>query len=88
MTEVVNTRPRPSFAAAAEIFTFSRWLFLNNLAYFVRFRGMDLIVGKLAGATGLGLFSVAYQIAILPTSDFVSSINRALMPDSPDLGGA
>jgi O-antigen/teichoic acid export membrane protein len=73
-------RPRPSFAAAAEIFTFSRWLFLNNLAYFVRFRGMDLIVGKLAGATGLGLFSVAYQIANLPTSEFVSSINRALMP--------
>ena len=73
-------RPKPSFAAAAEIFTFSRWLFLNNLAYFVRFRGMDLIVGKLAGVTGLGLFSIAYQIATLPTSDFVSSINRALMP--------
>jgi O-antigen/teichoic acid export membrane protein len=73
-------RPRPSFAAAAEIFTFSRWLFLNNLAYFVRFRGMDLIVGKLAGATGLGLFSISYQLANLPTSDVVSSINRALMP--------
>jgi O-antigen/teichoic acid export membrane protein len=73
-------RPRPSLAAAAEIFTFSRWLFLNNLAYFVRFRGMDLIVGKLAGATGLGLFSISYQVANLPTSDFVSSINRALMP--------
>jgi hypothetical protein len=64
-------RPRPSFAAAAEIFTFSRWLFLNNLAYFIRFRGMDLIIGKLTGASGLGLFSIAYQIASLPTSDFV-----------------
>jgi O-antigen/teichoic acid export membrane protein len=73
-------RPRPSLAAAAEIFIFSRWLFLNNLAYFVRFRGIDLIVGKLAGATGLGLFSISYQLANLPTSDFVSSINRALMP--------
>jgi O-antigen/teichoic acid export membrane protein len=73
-------RPRLSLVAAAEIFTFSRWLFLNNLAYFVRFRGIDLIVGKLAGATGLGLFSISYQIANLPTSDFVSSINRALMP--------
>ena len=73
-------RPKLSFVAAAEIFTFSRWLFLNNLAYFVRFRGMDLIVGKLAGATGLGLFSVSYHIASLPTSEFVSGINRALMP--------
>jgi len=73
-------RPRLSFVAAAEIFTFSRWLFLNNLAYFVRFRGMDLIVGKLAGATGLGLFSISYQIANLPTADFISAINRALMP--------
>lgn len=73
-------RPRPSLAAAAEIFTFSRWLFINNLGYLVRFRSIDFIVGKLAGATGLGLFSISYQIANLPTSDFVSSINRALMP--------
>ena len=80
-------RPRPSLAAAAEIFSFSRWLFLNNLAYFIRFRGMDLIVGKLAGATGLGLFSVAFQIANLPTSDFVSSINRALMPGLARISG-
>lgn len=80
-------RPRLSFRAAAEIFTFSKWLFLNNLAYFVRFRGMDLVVGKLAGATGLGLFSIAYQIANLPTSDLVSSINRALMPGLAKVSG-
>lgn len=80
-------RPRPSLAAAAEIFTFSRWLFLNNLAYFVRLRGVDLIVGKLAGTTGLGLFSISYRIATMATSEFVSSMNRALMPGLAKISG-
>lgn len=73
-------RPRPSLAAAAEIFGFSRWLLLNNFTYFLRYRGADLIVGKLAGPFGLGIFSISYEISILATKELVAPMNRALFP--------
>lgn len=73
-------RPRFSMAGAGSLFNFSKWLLLNNFLIFVNNRGTDFVVGKLAGARALGLYSVSYEIANLPTTELVWPISRAVFP--------
>lgn len=73
-------RPRFSLAARSALFHFSKWLLLNNIAVFLRYRSTDLIVGRFGGPHALGLFSVAYEISNLPTTELVAPINRAVFP--------
>lgn len=73
-------RPRPSLAARAELFRFSKWLFVNNIIFFGNNRAADFVVGKLAGPQALGLYTVASEVASLPTTELVAPINRAVYP--------
>jgi len=73
-------RPRFCLASAKELMSFSKWLFINNFLFFLRSRGVDFIIGKLAGAHALGIFTLAFEVSSLPTSDMVQSVNRALFP--------
>lgn len=73
-------RPRFSIAARRELFSFSIWLFLNNILLFVRTRGADFIVGRILGPTNLGLFTIGSEIASLPTTELIAPINRAIFP--------
>jgi O-antigen/teichoic acid export membrane protein len=73
-------RPRFALSAHVELFRFSRWLVLNNLLGFLRHRAPDFIVGKLAGPGPLGLFTLSYELAQLPTTELVAPINRAVYP--------
>jgi O-antigen/teichoic acid export membrane protein len=73
-------RPKFCLSAASELFRFSKWLFMNNTLFFLRQRSVDFIVGKLAGAHALGVFSLSYEISNLPTSELVMPINRAVFP--------
>lgn len=88
-------RPHLSLAGARDLFKFSKWLLLNNFLIFVNNRGTDFVIGKLAGARALGLYSVSYEIANLPTTELVYPISRAVFPgyarladDLPRLRGA
>lgn len=73
-------RPRLTLTSLKKIFGFSKWLFINNLMYFLRFRSPDFIVGKIAGSSGLGLFTISFEISNLPTTELIAPINRALLP--------
>ena len=73
-------RPRLSLAAAGELFGFSKWLLLNNLLIFLNNRGTDFVVGKVSGAGALGLYSISYELANLPTTELVHPISRAVFP--------
>ena len=73
-------RPRFSLAARQELFQFSKWLLLNNLLFFLRFRSAHFIIGKTAGINSLGLYTVAYEISNLPTTELIAPINRAVFP--------
>jgi len=73
-------RPKISFAAFKEIFGFSKWLFLNNLLVYLRVRSPDFIIGKIVGISGLGLYTIAYEISRMPTTELVAPINRVLLP--------
>lgn len=80
-------RPRFSFAAAGELFGFSKWLLLNNLLIFLNNRGTDFVIGKFSGAGALGLYSIAYELANLPTTELVHPISRAVFPGYSRLAG-
>ncbi|MEM6808765.1 MAG: lipopolysaccharide biosynthesis protein [Pseudomonadota bacterium] len=87
MSYVVHDfRPRWSLAAAGRIMTFSKWLFLNNIMHTLRTILPDLIVGRIAGARKLGLYTVSYEISNLPTSELIAPINRALLPGFSKVG--
>ncbi len=73
---------RPSFSlrAHADLFGFSKWLFLNNALFFVNNRSADFVIGKVAGARALGLYGMGYEISNLPTTELIAPINRAVFP--------
>lgn len=73
-------RPAFTLKASRELLHFSRWLILNNFTMFLNGKAADFVIGKLAGAHTLGVFSVAYEISNMPTTELVAPINRAAFP--------
>lgn len=73
-------RPRISIASWREIMHFSKWLLLNNIAAFLFYRSDTFIIGKLAGAGGVGVYSIAYEIANLLSANLMAPIRRAIYP--------
>jgi lipopolysaccharide exporter len=80
-------RPKFSFAARDELFNFSKWMLINNILVFLVIKGADFIIGKLAGPTALGLYSVAYDVSNLPTTELVFPIARAVFPGYAQMAG-
>ncbi len=83
-------RPRPCLVHWREIMRFSRWLILQNLTAFVYHRVDVFIIGKVAGTAGVGLYSMALEIAQMVTSNLIAPVRRAVFPAyaslSSDLG--
>lgn len=80
-------RPRLSLAARGELFHHSKWLMLNNLTYFLNTRSAEFFVGRMLGAPALGVYTIAYEVATLPTTELVAPINRAAFPGYTKLAG-
>ncbi len=79
-------RPRLSLHEAGELMHFSKWIVAQNFVTFLRERSADFIVGRIAGASALGTFSLAAQIASMPSTELVAPINRALLPAYSRIG--
>jgi lipopolysaccharide exporter len=73
-------RPRFSLRGARELFAFSRWLFVNNVLFFLNQRATDVVIGRLAGAQALGLYNLSFEISNMPTTELAAPINRAVLP--------
>ena len=73
-------RPRLCLRSWRELFGFSKWLQVNGTLSYVRDRGYVLIVGRMLDAPSVGLFSMADEIASLPSSTLVAPLNRAVFP--------
>lgn len=80
-------RPRLSLAMARDMLGFSKWLLLNNLLIFLNNRGTDFVIGRISGARELGLYSLSYELANLPTTELVWPIQRAVFPGYARLAG-
>jgi lipopolysaccharide exporter len=73
-------RPHLSLSGASRLLRFSRWLLINNIAGFFKERSTDFVIGRIHGATALGMYNVSYELASLPTTELSAPINRALLP--------
>lgn len=73
-------RPWFSFAAARELYNFSKWLLFTNILAFLRTRSSDFIIGRISGAHALGLFNISYEFSNTPTTELSAPINRAIFP--------
>jgi len=73
-------RPRWSLARAPDLLHFSLWLVAQNFTVFLKERAPDFIVGKLAGAPALGMWSIANEISNLVGTELIGPMNRAALP--------
>ena len=79
---VHSHRPRLSFsrARATELLEFGRWVFLSGLIAFLITQGDDILVGRVLGATALGLYQMAYRLANLSTTEVSHVISAVAFP--------
>jgi PST family polysaccharide transporter len=73
-------RPRLSLAASRQLFTFSGWMLVTNIAGAVISKIPSFFVGRMFGAQTLGAYTVGAEIAQLTHTELVAPINRAMIP--------
>lgn len=73
-------RPKLSLQKSRDIFGSASWLFVHNIVYFINTRSAEFLVAKLAGTSGLGIFSLANEVASAPVTEIAAPVNRAAMP--------
>lgn len=73
-------RPRFRLKDCAGFLHFSKWLLVVNLVNLVNARVDRVILGKIAGTSSVGIFSVAHEISTLATTELIWPIARALFP--------
>ncbi len=73
-------RPRLSLACTRELFSFSGWLLLNNMATVAIGRIPHFFVGRVFGAQALGAYTVGAEISQLAHTELIAPINRAMFP--------
>ncbi len=92
--QMSSYRPRLTLVAVKELFHFSKWLFFNNSLFFLMHSGPNFFIGRLNGTADLGIYTVAYEISNLPSTELVAPINRATFPgfammgDKPSIAAA
>lgn len=73
-------RPRLALVHVRELFSFSSWMVLGNLALVLMNRAPHFVVGRMFGAQSLGAYTVGAEIANLPHTELVAPVNRAMFP--------
>jgi O-antigen/teichoic acid export membrane protein len=75
-------RPRLSFkfARLKELIGYSKWIFGQNMLNDAIPMVENTLVGKMASATGLGLYSKAKSLAFLPLSPLLNIFNKVAFP--------
>ena len=73
-------RPRLSLEKFAEIFGFSQWMLLRSILHFLDNRLHVAVVGNRAEAAVVGTYSLADEVASLPTTELLAPLNRVLFP--------
>jgi lipopolysaccharide exporter len=73
-------RPSFTFAHAGEAFSFSKWIMLSNLVFYLRDNSGQWLIGRLMHPGALGIYMLAKEISELPTTELVHPIQRSLLP--------
>jgi O-antigen/teichoic acid export membrane protein len=73
-------RPRISFAKMGEIWSFSIWTFARGVAGYLQTQVDNIAIGGIAGATSMGRYTVAKDVASSPTTEITGPVIAALFP--------
>jgi lipopolysaccharide exporter len=75
-------RPRPALAPtrARELYAFGKWILVNSILFFAATQGDRVFVGKVLGATALGLYGLASQISNMPTTEITNVVSQVAFP--------
>jgi O-antigen/teichoic acid export membrane protein len=69
-----------------ELFGFGKWLLGSTVVVFLARQGDDAFLGKVLGASALGLYQMAYRFADLPSSE-IGVLSRVAFPAYSQLQG-
>lgn len=73
-------RPRFSLKKFKEVWGFSQWVLIHNIGYYTYTRVDQIIVGGIANSASLGTYSVASELAELPTTELIYPLSRVIVP--------
>lgn len=73
-------RPRFCVSRMGEIWGFSLWVLVNRIGVFFQQDVDRYVVGGVANSTQMGYYTVSGEVAMLPTSEILVPVSRALFP--------
>jgi lipopolysaccharide exporter len=69
-------KPAICFEKTKEIFDFSKWLLMMNMAQFFRSQLPNMVLGKYISSTAVGVYSIGTEIARFSSQELVAAMNR------------
>lgn len=74
---------RPWFALNkfSELWGFSQWMLFVNVVKYGRLKADEIAIGGQLNGVAMGQYTVAFNVATLPTSEVVIPLGRALFPN-------
>ena len=74
--------PRLHFhrARARELMSYGRWITGSTILRFLYGNGDDIVVGRLLGATSLGIYQIGYKYSNLPTTEITRTLHMVAVP--------
>ena len=73
-------RPRLCLSAIPKLWSFSQWMLLINIGYYLETRTDELIIGGHTNSDQMGLYNVGSEIAQLPSTEIAMPLSRTLIP--------
>jgi lipopolysaccharide exporter len=80
-------RPRFGLGASRDLLGFSGWLLLLGILRYFKDQTAYLVLGRLSGPSAVGLYSLSYELASMPTAQLIAPINRAVLPGLAKIAG-
>jgi O-antigen/teichoic acid export membrane protein len=74
-------RPRISLARVDEIWSFSQWVLLSRIGYFLNQKTDQFIIGGITSTQVMGVYHMSTEMATMATSEVVMPIRRAFFPN-------
>lgn len=73
-------RPGLSWASWRSLFSFSKWIVLQNFVTFMNSRVTELILGRWLSPSATGLYSIGNEFGSIATTEISAPINKASFP--------
>ncbi len=74
-------RPRLSLTKINEIWSFSQWLLLSRIGYFLNQKTDQFVIGGASETEVMGVYHMSTEIGTMPTNEIVMPLRRAFFPN-------